>query len=75
MQIQLLAREGGPKAKIAERFGVIRQGVQPRESEAWSAVSEATAAAASKLDAFREYIQARLGRFDLPATVLFHEIE
>jgi hypothetical protein len=34
MQIQLLAREGGPKAKIAERFGVIRQGVQPRESEA-----------------------------------------
>ena len=74
MEIKYLAREGVPKAQIARRCGVSRQtvynllertelGLHPRPARA------------SKLDAFKVYIRARLEKFDLPATSLFRELK
>ena len=73
MKIKLLAREGMPKTQIAERLGVSRQTIynhlnrtepfpKPRERRA------------SKLDPFKDYVRARLERFDLPATTLLREL-
>lgn len=75
MQIKFLAREGVQKKRIAERLGVSRQTVynhlNRKEGEPFP---KPRPARPSKLDPFKEYLQARLERFDLPATVLFREI-
>jgi transposase len=73
MQIKFLAKQGLKKARIARMCGVSRQTVynhldrevpfpKPREARP------------SKLDAYKDYIGARLERFDLPATVLYAEL-
>ena len=76
MQIKYLAREGVQKKTIAERLGVSRQTVynhlNRREDEPFP---KPRPARPSKLDPFKEYVQARLERFDLPATVLCREIK
>ena len=75
MQIKLLAREGVQKTKIAERFGVSRQTVYNHLTrEKGEPFPKPRPPRPSKLDAFRDYIEARLERFDLPATVLLGEI-
>ena len=67
--IQLLA-EGLSKTEVARRLGCSRQTIYnqlAREDEE----DLRRHRRASKLDGFRRYIESRLERFDLPATVLF----
>ena len=73
MQIKYLARQGMQKTKIADWLGISRQTVynhldwvepypKPRKERP------------SKLDPFRDYIRARLEKFDLPSTTLLREL-
>jgi len=66
-----LLREGVKKAEIARRLGVTRQTIhnwlKPKEEKTPTGRT-------SKLDPFKSYINSRLERFDLPATVLLREI-
>jgi transposase len=66
-----LVESGVPKARVARDFGVSRQAVydllkRPEKPQRRRRTS--------KLDPFKEYIEERLGKFDLPATVLLEEI-
>lgn len=66
MTIRYLAQEGEQIATLARRFGLSRQTI-------YNQLARATAAPAprprhpSALDAFRDYVGARLASFDLPA--------
>ena len=73
MKIRLLAQEGVPKTRIAERLGVSRQTVYNHLNRR-EPFPKTRPARASKLDPFQDYIRARLERFDLPATVLYREL-
>lgn len=74
MQIKYLAEQGVAKSRIAEMCGVSRQTVYNRLSRT-DPYPKPRERRPSKLDAFRDYIGARLERFDLPATVLFAELQ
>jgi transposase len=75
MQIKFLSDEGMPKTRIAERLGVSRQTVYNHlNRKKGEPFPKARPARPSLLDPFRDYIEARLERFDLPATVVFQEI-
>lgn len=68
---QLLA-EGLSKTEVARRMGCTRQTIYnqlAREDE-----EDVPRRRRSKLDRFRRYIESRLERFDLPATVLIREL-
>lgn len=70
--MERLLREKVPVAEIARRLGRSRQTVYN-----WRKAKEANRERrqrASKLDAFKSYIESRLERFDLPATVLLQEL-
>ena len=73
MTIRYLAQEGEQIATLARRFGLSRQTI-------YNQLARATAAPAprprrpSALDAFRDYLGARLASFDLPAPVLLREL-
>lgn len=70
-----LLREGVKIAEIARRLGVSRQTIYNWKTTEAEGVSEKDRPRrASKLDPFRNYIESRLDRFDLPATVLLREI-
>lgn len=76
MQIKFLAREGMQKKRIAERLGVSRQTVYNHlNRKKGEPFPKPRPARRSLLDPFKDYIEARLERFDLPATVLFREIK
>ena len=68
-----LLREKVPKAEIARRFGISRQTIYNWLNEADDKPS--ITKRPSKLDPFRPYIESRLEKFDLPATVLLREIQ
>lgn len=66
-----LVEAGVAKARVAREFGVSRQAVydllkRPEKPQ--------RRRRASKLDPFKEYVKERLGKFELPATVLLEEI-
>ena len=68
-----LLREDIPIAQIARQLGVSRQTVynwQNQEAEHTKRMRRP-----SKLDPFKPYIESRLERFDIPATVLMKEIK
>lgn len=67
-----LLRENVPKAQIARQFGISRQTIYNWIEESDDKIGPARRP--SKLDPFHPYIQGRLERFDLPATVLLREI-
>jgi transposase len=67
-----LLRENVPKAQVARQLGVSRQTIYNWISEPDDKIGPARRP--SKLDPFKPYIQGRLERFDLPATVLLREI-
>ncbi|MFC1629575.1 IS21 family transposase [Gemmatimonadota bacterium] len=73
MQIKFLKQEGVTVTEIAQRFGISRQTIynhlnrtdpypKPRERRS------------SKLDPHKDYIQARVRDFDIPATSLLREL-
>ena len=73
MQIKFLKQEGMTVTEIAQRFGISRQTIynhlnrtdpypKPREKRS------------SKLDSYKDYIRARVGEFDIPATSLLREL-
>ena len=62
-----------PKTRIAGRLGVSRQTVYNHLNRR-EPFPKPGPARASKLDRFRDYIRARLERFDLPATVPYREL-
>lgn len=74
MEIKVLARQGTPKTEIARRLGVSRQTVYNHLNRE-APYPKPRRRRGSKLDAFKEYIETRLGEFDLPATTLYREIE
>ena len=75
MQIKFLAEEGVSKKGIAERLGVSRQTVYNHlNRKKGEPFPKPRPGRPSLLDPFKKYIEARLERFDLPATVLFEEI-
>ncbi len=67
-----LLREGVKKAEIARRLGLSRQTIYNWLKSGNE--EEKPARRASKLDPFTSYINSRLERFDVPATVLLEEI-
>ena len=69
--IHRLQAEGHSIAEIARRLGRSRQTIYNRLKEP---EAESPKRRASKLDPFRSYIESRLERFNLPATVLLDEI-
>jgi transposase len=68
-----LLREKVPKTQIAHRLGISRQTIYNWLNEADDKPS--ITKRPSKLDPFRPYIESRLEKFDLPATVLLREIQ
>mgnify|MGYP001325783829 FL=1 len=66
-----LIEAGVPKAQVAREFGVSRQAVYDLLKRPERSTRRERA---SKLDPFKEYIEGRLAKFDLPATVLLEEI-
>lgn len=67
-----LIREGLPIAEVARRLGRSRQTIYN-----WLQAGEDGAepkARRSKIDGFRGYIESRLAKYDVPATVLFREL-
>jgi transposase len=73
MQIKFLAKQGVAKVRIAAMCGVSRQTVYNHLNRR-EAFPKPRAGRGSKLDAYKDYIRARLERFDLPATVLYAEL-
>ena len=73
MTIRYLAREGEQIATLARRFGLSRQTVYHHLARATAAPAP-TPRRPSALDAFRDYLRARLESFDLPAPVLLREL-
>lgn len=67
-----LLRENVPKAQIARQLGVSRQTIYNWIGEPDDDPN--LARRPSKLDPFKSYIQSRLERFDIPASVLLREI-
>ena len=67
-----LLRENVPKAQIARQLGISRQTIYNWIDEPDDKARRVHRP--SKLDSYRPYIQGRLERFDLPATVLLREI-
>jgi len=74
MTIRYLAREGEKIATLARRFGLSRQTIYNQLTRETTATAPC-AKRPSALDPFRDYIRTRLEQFDLPATVLFREIQ
>lgn len=74
MQIKYLAAQGVAKSQIARIVGVARQTVY-NHLEREEPFPKPRTDRPSKLDAFKDYIEARLERFDLPATVLMAELQ
>jgi len=68
-----LLREDVPKAQVARQLGVSRQTLYNWIDEPDDKTGPARRP--SKLDPFKPYIQGRLERFNLPATVLLREIQ
>jgi transposase len=73
MEIKHLVKEGVPKAEVARQCGVSRQTVYNQVKR--RSLEAATRHRVSKLEPFRPYVRARLERFDLPATVLWRELQ
>jgi transposase len=73
MQIKFLAKQGIAKARIARMCGVSRQTVY-NHLDRGEPFPKPRVERPSKLDAYMEYVRARLERFDLPATVLYAEL-
>jgi len=73
MTIRYLASEGEQIATLARRFGLSRQSIYNQRARA-TAASAPRPRRPSALDAFREYVGARLASFDLPAPVLLREL-
>ena len=67
-----LLREGVPKTQIARQLGVCRQTIYnwSKDPDDGPEPSERP----SKLDPFKPYLESRLERFDIPATILMKEI-
>jgi transposase len=74
MLVRHFVREGMPVAGVARRFGVCRQTVY-NHMRREGPYEKPRKARESKLDPFKDYIRGRLERFDIPATVLFREIQ
>lgn len=68
-----LLRENVPKAEIARRLGVSRQTIYNWLNEPDEKPEPVKRL--SKLDEYRPYLESRLERFDIPATVLLKEIQ
>ena len=68
MEIKYLASQGVSKAQLARQFGVSRQTVYNLLARS-SLTPCPRRRRVSKLDAFKGYIRARLGKFDLSAPV------
>jgi len=73
MQIKNLAGQGVQKSKIAQQLGVSRQTVY-NHLQREDPFPKERPKRSSKLDPYKEYIRARLERFDLPAPVLLKEL-
>jgi transposase len=73
MQIKFLAKQCLKNARIARMCGVSRQTVYNHLDRA-EPFPKPREVRPSKLDAYKDYIGARLERFDLPATVLYAEL-
>lgn len=67
-----LLEEGLSKTEVARRLGRSRQTIYNQLAR--DPDEEAPRPRTSKLDQFRKYIESRLERFDLPATVLLREL-
>lgn len=76
MQIKYLAQEGMQPAKIARRCGVCRQTVYNHLGRAPEApFPKPRAPRLSKLDPYKDYVRAKLERFDLPCPGLLKELQ
>ena len=73
MTIRYLAQEGEQIATLARRFGLSRQTIHNQLARATAAPAPRPARP-STLDAFHDYLGARLAAFDLPAPVLLREL-
>lgn len=71
-KMKQLLRENVPKAQVARQLGVSRQTIYNWIEEPDDKIGPTRRP--SKLDPFKPYIQGRLERFDLPATVVLREI-
>jgi len=67
-----LLEEGLSKAEVARRLGCSRQTIYNQLAQ--DREEEGPRVRTSKLDRFRKYVESRLDRFDLPATVLLAEL-
>jgi transposase len=72
MRMKRLVKDRVPIARIARQYGVSRQSIYNILKS--SSEVKSREARPSKLDPFKAYVDDRLGEFDLPATVLMHEI-
>ena len=72
MMIRHLYAQGLKKAEIARQVGVSRPTVYRHIAR--RDVGQTRRARPSKLDPYKDYIRARLDKYDLPATVLLREI-
>ena len=73
MMIRHFVKEGTPIARVTGRFGVCRQTVY-NHIRGEGPYRKPRTARTSKLDPYKDHIRKRLERFDLPATVLWHEV-
>lgn len=74
MILRHYAKEGVPKAVLARQFGVSRQTVY-NHIACEGSNRRPRKVRSSKLDPYKDFIRARLDRFDLPATVVLQEIK
>ena len=74
MQIKYLKDQGVSTAQIARQLGICRQTVY-NQLKRHDAPASPPRDRTSKLETFKAYIGHRLERFDLPATVLFEELQ
>jgi len=73
IMIRHFVREGVPVAQVARQFGVCRQSVYNHVGRE-GPYEKPHRVRGSKVDAYKDYIQRRLERFNLPATVLLREV-